>query len=319
MFLLPKGKPLAENVPIANLQLPEALDKLKNGKLTGCAVFNLQAADCVLIYEDGRLISAQLLRNKTELKDTDALHALINLMAIDDNGSFNAYSLSHNANQAVLALVRGNKIITNQELNQVDFKALLERIKSEHMTATLKIFTDQRVGLILYRDGATVGFFHDTSQTIETTSGPLQQIAALPGARIDLSALTGTEGLTQDLAELIDIQSQWKTARSDDFTPFKPTHTPQSQPAPAVQSPTAVANCAEIEASIIEIANSFLGKLGKTLIEKELITVGGIKTLAVETKLSEFLNAVGKSSKLLASANKIKDMCNAMSTEVAKL
>src|SRR5512133_265981 len=206
MFLMPKGKPLAENVPTAKLQLPDALDKLKNGKLTGYTTFNLQTADCILIYEDGRLISAQLLRrDKSELQDTDALHALVNLMAIADIGSFNVYSLSNNANQAVLAMMRGTKIIQDQELGQINFKTLVERIKNERMTATLKISTDQRTGLILYRDGATVGFFHDTSQTIETASGAIQHIATLPGAMVDLMTLKGTEGLGQDLAASVNI------------------------------------------------------------------------------------------------------------------
>ncbi len=319
MFLVPKGKLLAENFPIAKLQLPEALDKLKNAKLTGCATFDFPNADCVLIYDDGKLISALLQRGKTELKDAGALRALVELMVFDNGGSFNVYGYSKGVNQAVLALVRGNKIIDKQELKQIDFKALMERIRNERMTATLKIFTDQRVGMILYQDGATVGFFHDTALAIETTGGEVQQIAELPGACVDLLALKGGEELTQDMTGQVNIQSLWESAKGDVFASTGSIVTPLPQAVPVAQLPTSTASSAVIETAIIAIANSSLGKLGKTLVEKELMNVGGIKALKDETTLSEFLNAVEKSSKLLASINKVKEMRDAISSEVAKL
>ncbi|MBC8018016.1 MAG: GTPase-activating protein [Verrucomicrobia bacterium] len=319
MFLLPKGKPLVENFPIAKLQLPEALDKLKNGKLTGCATFDFPSADCVLIYEDGKLISALLRRDKSELKDADALRALIDQMILADSGSFNVYGFSRDVNQAILALVRGDKIINQQELKQIDFKALLERIRNERMTATLKIFAEQRVGMIFYRDGANVGFFHDTAQTIGTTAGEVQQIAALPGATADLIALKGAEKLTLDLAGLVNIRSLWESARGGVFSTTEPVRTLPSQAVSAAQAPPPASSSADIESAIITIANSSLGKLGKTLVEKELMSVGGIRALKDETRLSEFLNALEKSSKLLASANKIREMRAAISSEVAKL
>jgi len=65
MFLLPKGNPLAKNVPVAKLQLPEALDKLKNGNLTGCAIFDFPGADCALVYDGGRNWSAPLYTGRT--------------------------------------------------------------------------------------------------------------------------------------------------------------------------------------------------------------------------------------------------------------
>ena len=318
MFLLPKGKPLAENIPITKLQLPDALDKLKNGNITGLATFTFPSADCALVYENGKLISALLHRDTTEQKDTEALRALVNLLVLADSGSFNVYGFSTDANQALLALICGEKIIDRQEMKQIDFKALLERIKTERMTATLKIYTDQRAGLILYRNGATVGFFHDTAQTIETSAGEVQQIAALTGAFVDLIVLKETEQLGLDLTGQVNIRSLWESAKGDVFAPPEQMKVPSLQ-TPVAPEPSPTANSADIEIAIIAIANSIVGKLGKTLVEKELSNIGGIKALKDATKLTEFLNAVEKSSILLASANNIKEMRNAISSEVAKL
>lgn len=319
MFLLPKGKPWVENLPIAKLLLPDALDKLKKSELTGCASFDFPSADCVLLYDEGKLISALLRRDKTVQKDADALRTLIDLMFLADSGSFTVYGFSRSVNQALLALMRGTTIINQQELKRIDFKALLERIKDECMTATLKIYTDQRVGMILYQDGAPVGFFHDTALTIGTTAGEVQQIAALAGASADLIALTGTEMLTLDLTGVVNIRSLWEAAAGDVFASHESGTTSQPLAVPIAQGPPPTASGAAIESAIIAIAISAVGKLGRTLTEKELINVGGIKVLKDETKLSEFLNAVGKSSKLLASTNKIREMCDAISSEAAKL
>lgn len=320
MFLLPKGKPLVENFPIAKLQLPEAFDKLKNSNITGCATFDFPSADCAVIYEDGKLIRALLRRNDTELKDAEALHALVDMMVLSNTGNFNAYSFSKNVNQAVLALLQGDKIINGQELQQINFKALLERIKNEQMTASLKIYTEQRFGVILYKDGATAGFFDDSNREIVTTSTEVQRISALPGASVDLFVFKSTDMVTQDLTERVNIRSLWESANSDAFTSTAPNNAPQPQVVPVAQpAPQPEANSADIESAIITIAHSIVGKLGKTLVEKELTNIGGIKALKMTTKLSEFLNAVEKSSKLLASTNKIMEMRNAISSEVAKL
>lgn len=319
MFLLPKGKPLVENFPIAKLQLPEALDKLKNGKLTGCAIFDFPASDCALIYEEGRLISVLMRRNKIEEKDADALRALVDQMILTDSGSFNVYGFSKDVNQAVLALVRGVKVLDRQELKLIDFKNLRERIKSERMTATLKISTDQSVGMILYREGETVGFFDDTANAIESTPTKVQHIATLPGATVDLMAIRGNDVDNQDLSEQVNIRSLWASARGDVFAHSEPANIFHPQATPAVQAPQVMADSSEVEAAIIAIANASLGKLGKTLVDKELLNAGGIKALKDESKLRDFLNAVEKSSILLASANKIKEMRNAISLEVEKL
>lgn len=319
MFLLPKGKPLVENFPIAKLQLPEALDKLKNGKLTGCAIFDFPASDCALIYEEGKLISVLMRRNKIEEKDADALRALVDQMVLTDSGSFNVYGFTKDVNQAVLALIRGTKVLDRQELKMIDFKNLRERIKNERMTATLKITTDQSVGMILYRDGETVGFFDDTAVAIESSPAKVQQIATLPGATVDLMAIRGSDGVNQDLSIQVNIRALWSAAKGDVFAASEPANIFQPQAVVAVQPPPVSVNSAEVETAIIAIANASLGKLGKTLVDKELLNAGGIKALKDETKLRDFLNAVEKSSILLASANKIKEMRNAISLEVEKL
>lgn len=317
MFLLPKGNPLAENVPISKLHLPDALEKLKNGKLTGCAMFDFPAADCGLVYDEGKLVTAIVHRDGTEIKDQAALQSLVELMLLASSGVFSVYALSKDITQAVSALVGGSTLIDSQEIKLIDFKALLDRIKTEQMTATLKIYTPERAGLIFYRNGATVGFFHDASSGIETSAGEVQQIAGLPGARVDLRVLSESEGFVLDLAGLVDIRSLWESSSGNIFAipAAAPVHeTSQPKASPATDAPTAT----DPETTIIELATQYLGKLGKTLAEKEVMNIGGASALKDPAKLEELIGALEKGAKLLASANKIKEMKEAIAARSAQ-
>lgn len=316
MFLLPKGNPLAENVPVAKLQLPEALDKLKNGNLTGCATFDFPGADCALVYDGGKLISAVVHRENKELKDQAALQALVDLMVLANSGNFSVYGFSREMTLALVGLINGTAVIEGQEITQIDFKALMDRIKNEQMTGALQIQTADRAGLIFYKGGATIGFFHDRSATVETSAGEVQQIAGLPGAKADLRIVQNEQAFSADLTGIVDIRKLWEAAAGNIFA----TPAPGAAPAPASSAPaTTAVNAADFETTIIELANQFLGKLGKTLAEKELLNIGGINALKDGGKLSEFLAALEKGSKLLASSNKIKEMSVAISNEAAKL
>ncbi len=316
MFLLPKGNPLAENVPISKLQLPEALEKLKNGKLTGCAMFDFPSADCALVYDEGKLVTAIVHRDGQRIREQAALQSLVEMMLLASSGSFSVYALSKDITLAVMALVGGKTVIDSQEIKLIDFKALLDRIKSEQMTATLKLYTPDRAGLIFYRNGATVGFFHDASSGIETSAGEVQQIAGLPGARADLRALDDSNGFVLDLAGLVDIKALWEAASGNPFaTPAVTVAPSTAQPQPVASRVTA----ADLENTIIELATQYIGKLGKTLAEKELLNVGGAAALKDPEKLQELLTSIEKGSKLLASTNKIKEMKEAITAQAAQL
>lgn len=315
MFLLPKGNPLAENVPISKLHLPDALEKLKSGKLTGCATFDFPAADCGLVYDEGKLVTAVVHRDGATIQDQAALQSLVELMLLASNGVFNVYALSKDIVAAVSALVGGTSLIENQEIKLIEFKALLDRIKTEQMTATLKIYTPERAGLIFYRNGATVGFFHDASTGIETSAGEVQQIAGLPGARADLWMQSASEGFVLDLAGLVDIRALWESSSGNIFAAPAPA-AGETQPVQAAVA--AEAPAADPETTIIELATQYLGKLGKALAEKEVLNIGGAAALKDPAKFEELISALEKGAKLLASTNKIKEMKDAIAARAAQ-
>lgn len=323
MFLLPKGLPLAEYVPVSKIDFPAALSKLRNSSFSGYAQVDLPSATGVFLYIDGRLISALFQREENNsLHDLEAIQATIESMVLNSDGTFSAYRFSKEITFAVFALFRGDVILSAQELRLLDFRAVLEKIKAERMNACLKVYTDERAGLIFYRDGAPIGFFHDSAREIGLSQAEVQKIIGLPGTRIDVQAIKQSEVASTlvDLNDIIDIAKTWSIANENVFlaglgTPVLNPTTPTSattSPAP----PSTKLN--DLQTGLFEIAVSHLGKLGRTLLEKELAKTGGPKSLLLPERLEELLAALEKGSKLLTSSVKISQMQDSMRAEIAR-
>jgi hypothetical protein len=217
MFILPKGVPLADNVPMSNIDLPAVLSRLRSSNFNGYAQVSPPSAAGVLLYIDGRLISALFQRNgNNSLHDLDAIQATIQSLVLNKDSTFSAYRFSKEITFAVLALIRGDTILNAQEMKLIDFRAVLEKIKAERMHACLKVYTDDRAGLIFYRDGVPIGFFHDMALEIELSQTEIQKITGLPGARIDLLAVQSVdERMLIDLSDLLDISKAWSIANCE--------------------------------------------------------------------------------------------------------
>jgi len=323
MFILPKGTPLAENVPTSRIDLPVALGKLRNSSFNGYAKFSLTSTTGVFLYIDGRLISALFQPDGTgSLQDLDAIQATIESLVLNRDGAFSAYRFSREIAFALLALFRGELILNAQEMQLIDFKAVLEKIKGEHMNACLKVYTENRAGLIFYRDGAPIGFFHDSAQEIGLSQTEVRTIAGLQGAKIDVLAIKESEETATllDLHDLLDLAKSWSVAKENVFTTVSgsPAASRSLPPASARPAEPFETNLVALQAGLSEIAFSYLGKLGRPLLEKELAKTSGPEEILVPEKLERLLASLEKGAKLLTNSAKIKQMLDSMRAEVAR-
>lgn len=319
MLILPKGTPLAENVPTSRIDLPVVLGKLRNSNFNGYAKFGLSAATGVFLYIEGRLISVFFQpEGNNSRQDLDAIQATIENLVLNRDGDFSAYRFSKEIAFALLAMFRGELILNAQEMKLIDFKAVLEKIKAERMNACLKIYTENRAGLILYRDGAPIGFCHDSAQEIGLSQADIQKIAVLPGARIDVRVIKDSEdGATLvDLNDLVDIAKAWSVAKKNVFTTVSAA--PVASPSTAISAEPPKTDLAGLQSGLSEVAFNYLGKLGRPLLEKELAKIGGVEGILVPGKLEELLAGLENGSKLLTNLAKIRQMQDAMRDEVAR-
>ncbi len=315
MFLLPKGNPLFENLAVSKLKLPDVLAKLTNGAFTGYASFVFQSSTAILVFESGKLVSA-LVEGQNGKKEAgfEALSALAELMVTTGSGALNVYKLSKDLTMCIHALLEGEILYKAQELKLIDIKTLLEKVKEDHMNGCLRIYTDEHSAMIFYKDGNPLGFFHDGSSDIETSSTESQKIAGLPGAKIDLfSTQSADELMGTNLLEVTNIQKIWDNCVALHKFDIDKTNLERQERDKKVTSQ----KLSELEELVKSIVGEYVGKVGRGLVDKELSDNGGNTCLIDADGAEKFVKGVEKAAKLLVSGTNIKLMMEKLSTAIS--
>lgn len=304
MFLLPKGNPLFENLAATKLKLPEVMTKLSSGGFTGYASFVFQASTTILVFEAGKLVSV-LLEEQNGGRQTgfEALSALAELMVTSNSGAMNVYKLSKDLTMCIHALLQGEILYKAQELKLIDIKTLLEKIKDDQMNGCLRIYTEDRSAMIFYKDGNPLGFFHDGSHDIETSSTESQKIAGMPGAKIDLYSTQGVEELMGvDLLEVANIHSIWETClarHQSDTAKISKEREERDQKSVSIK-------LAELEEKLKAIVVEYIGKVGRGIVDKEISELGGNSCIVDESGSTKLLIGIERAAKLLISGTNTK-------------
>jgi hypothetical protein len=304
MFLLPKGNPLFENLAATKLKLPEVMTKLSSGGFTGYASFVFQASTTILVFESGKLVSALLEEQKGGRQTGfEALSALAELMVTSNSGTMNVYKLSKDLTMCIHALLQGEILYKAQELKLIDIKTLLEKIKDDQLNGCLRIYTEDRSAMIFYKDGNPLGFFHDGSHDIETSSTESQKIAGMPGAKIDLYSTQGVEELMGvDLLEVANIQMIWETSvarNQSDNAKINKEREERDQNTVSVR-------LSELEEKLKAIVVEYIGKVGRGIVDKEISELGGNSCIVDESGSTKLLNGIERAAKLLISGTNTK-------------
>ncbi len=315
MFLLPKGSPLFENLAVSKLKLPDVLTKLSNGSFTGYASFVFQSSTAILVFEAGKLVSV-LVEEQNGKRESGfkALSALAELMVTTGSGALNVYKLSKDLTMCIHALMEGETLYRAQELKLIDIKTLLEKVKEDQMNGCLRIYTDEHSAMIFYKDGNPLGFFHDGSSDIETSSSESQKIAGLPGAKIDLfSTKSADELMGTNLLEVANVQKIWDACVLLHKSEIDKTNIERQERDKKVVSQ----RLAELEEQVKLIVGEYVGKVGRGIVDKEISDNGGNSCLVNADGAEKFMRGVERSAKLLVSGTNIRTMMEKLTTVIS--
>lgn len=314
MFLLPKGNPLYENIAASKVKIPDMFEKLKGSSFTGYLNFTFPSSIAILFFEAGKLISAMLEQDGKRLTGFEAIAGVCNQI-FGGGGSLSVYKLSRDLTMCLHAMLHGDVLYQGQELKLIDIKGLLEKMKAQRLNGCLRIYTEDRTALIFYKEGAPLGFFHDGSHDIETSASESQKIAGLPGAKIDvLSTKSAEELMHYDLLEMVNIAKLWESTTAR----FSSEREKIRKEAEVVGQQHADDALKELEDDLKEVAMAYVGKMGASLVEKELNDRGGRRALTDGSRAGAFLAGVEKGAKLLTSISKTKEMLETMKNEIAE-
>lgn len=315
MILLPRGNPVKENINPGKVNLPDALDKLRQGKFTGYLRFEFVDGTGIFIFQTGRLISALFETGRDNLIAYDAIARTFH-EALKGDGRLDIFRLSPELAFSIHALLHGEVMHRGQDLQLIDIRSLLTRMRDEQRSGCLRIYSRDHIALIFYRDGKPLGFFHDGSTDIETTADTSLSVAREPDAKVDVLITRGdAEKLLADLMETANITGLWN----------KEVGERQRQRAEQENATSRTLELREGErrqmtlALFQKAAQQHLGKIGVSLVDKEFdkLKLNGIPLS--EGQLTPFYDNLTRAAKLVAGPSKIEVMVDEMKKGVRTL
>ena len=308
MILLPRGNPVREKVNPGKINLPDALGKLQKSGFTGYLRFEAAAGTGVIIFSSGKLISALYEEKNDRLIAYDAIARIFEL-SLAGLLILNIYKLSAELAMSIHALLHGNTLYKGQELKLIDIKALLGKLKTDKMSGCLRIYTDEKIALIFYKDGNPLGFFHDGSTDIETKADESMSVAKLPGAKVDVLSSGGADEI--DLADLMasaDLSALWKKAQEIIVKDKQNRQQAESRDKELLQKDRRI----KLQSMLRGAAEKHIGKIGVQLIDKEMEKHIPESADWTESMVNKLLDELGKAAKMVAGPSAIKSMIEDM-------
>ena len=129
------------------------------------------------------------------------------------------------------------------------------------------------------------------------------------GAKIDVLATRNAHGLSAyDLLEMVNVEKVWEAARLRHQRELEHV----ARQASEAQERERARRVVELGEDLKEIAAAYLGKLGKSLVDKELAGAGGPAALLDDAGIEAFLTGLDKAARLLAGVSKTEEMLRTM-------
>lgn len=304
MVFLPTGEPVYEKLDIQDFHPPTLLGMLAAGSLTGYVRFHFPTAGSILLFQGGRLVEALHGEGQARLSGTRAIRKTFELLA-EERGELSVYKLSQDLTASVHGLLLGKPVFEGQNLGIVNVKGVLDRFRHQQLTGCLRIYTDERTALIFYKEGRPLGFFHDGSTEIEKNPAESQNIAKLPGAKIDAYATPVVDEVgALDYLEELDVKELWREAEEHQRQKAEEEARQRAESERRRRAEAAAA----LEAELKTIVASHLGKPGRALFEKVLAERIGHSALQGEDDLERDLAELERAARLLTGASQTRSL-----------
>lgn len=289
MFLLPRSIKLSDVVPTSTVYIPAAHSRIKANALTGYALFDYEGGDkAALVYKKGELATAITHTGGHEYNNHDAITRLAAIP--QQKGTFAVFGLSDQLVNPMIALASGCIVrsICDNESNP-PFQGILDCIKGRQATAALRFFTKNRSGIAFYHNGVPVGFYHNEAKAIESTASPVIHSIVMDGevtTEVRVHNASHAYGLESFLGETDFDRQQDSTISSG------------------------LASAQDIERALVELCLSYMGSVGRPLVEKELVAVGGMAVLMSKEVQHRFVASLTKNAKMILGGGKLNELNN---------
>ncbi|MGB9082204.1 MAG: hypothetical protein WCD00_12975 [Desulfuromonadaceae bacterium] len=313
MRFLPKANPLYEKIAANNIVIPDVLEKLGTGGFTGYIHHSAPEFDFYGIFAKGKLLCALSCEEGRDKTGFEAIMLLFDKV-ISAGGEINVYRMTADLAVCAHALTIGTRLFNGDEVRQVDIKGALARLKGQNANGVVRFYTSDRTAMIFYKDGLPIGFYHDGAGSISSSSEESLKIAALPGARVEISSTRTLEELIQyDLLQMVNLQKLWESARSRNAA-MRPK---EVYAAVSSVSMLSEKKLLELVDDISEVASAYLSRAGREIVEKRINEGGGPSQLLDNAARALFLAQVEADAMVNDSHARIDEMMDLMKSEIA--
>lgn len=326
MHFLPKANPLYEQISAEKVIIPDILEKLGKGHFTGYLSHTAVGFEAYCIFAKGKLICAVSTEADRDKTGFEAITQMFDKI-FSSGGEINVYRMTADLAMCAHALVLGKKLFDGNEVRQVDIKSLLASIKGQDMNGVVHFYTTDRYAMMFYRNGLPIGFYHDSSRSIETSPDESRKVAALPGARLEVRATKQIEELMQyDLLQMVNLGKLWEAAISRKassqakeifFQANEPSEQVNEITIPVEPLVHGNEKLAELVEDLQEVAMAYLSKEGRILIQKNIAEAGGNTVLLDSKKTEKLLLQIEEEAMVIDSHARIDEMIDLMRSEIA--
>lgn len=313
MRLLPKANPLYEKISASKIVIPDVLEKLGNGGFTGYILYTRSEFEFYGIYAKGKLLCAV---SNDGGRDKTGFEAIVLLFdkVLSGGGEINVYRMTVDLAVCAHALALGTRQFDGEEVRQVDIKGILSRLKGQGTNGVVRFYTADRAAMIFYKNGLPIGFYYDGAGSIELSSDESREIAALPGARVEICSTRTLEELMQyDLLQMVNLQKLWESARLRNVVP----QTSGDVAAVSSISTMSEQKLLELIDDVSEVASAYLSREGRVIVENRIKELGGPMQLLDETKRTHFLDRVEADAIVCDPHARIDEMIDLMKSEIS--
>lgn len=313
MRFLPKANPLYEKISTKKIVMPDVLEKLGNGGFTGYLQHVTSGFEFYGIFAKGKLLCALSSDNGNDKTGFEALVLLFDKV-ISTSGEINVYRMTADLAVSAHAAIAGTRLFSGDEVRQVDMKAVLARIKAQNMNGVVRFYTADRFGMMFYKDGLPIGFYHNGAISIESSPDESRKIAGLPGARIEISSTKSLDELMRyDLLQMVNLQKLWESAKTRNSAAASKEQLAVVSPQTAVSEKKLL----ELVDDISEVASAYLSRAGRAIVEKRINDGGGAAQLLDSKKLANLLVQIEADATAYDSHARIDEMIDLMKSEIA--
>ena len=311
MRFLPKANPLLEKSSASTVIIPDFFEKLHNSGFTGYVHHSAPEFEFYAVIAKGKLLCAYSSGTTGEKSGFEALLLLCDTV-IAAGGDINVYRMTTDLAVSAHAQIIGTRLFDGEEVRQIDIKGVLTRLKGQGMNGVVRFYTAERSAMMFYKDGVPIGFYYDTSASIESSPDESRKIAALPGARVEICTTKTLEELLQyDLLQMVNLPKLWESALSRSVCPKAIDTAEQSAALPDEQK------LLELIDDISEVASAYLSREGRTIVAKRLKELGGPSLLLDHEKCARFIAHVKADSIEIDGHARIDEMIDLMRSEIS--